>query len=103
MVNSNRKGKRGELEFSKFLQLHGYEARRGQQFRGGDDSPDVVHNVPGIHFEVKRVQALHIRPAMEQAEQDCGGLIPVVAYKRNRGEWVAILPLHDLLKLIAKK
>jgi hypothetical protein len=53
-VNSRQKGKRGELAFVKVLKGMGYNARRGQQFKGGADSPDIVcPDLPGIHFEVK--------------------------------------------------
>ena len=52
-ANSKQKGKRRVTQFAHFLKERGVEARRGQQFSGGDDSPDVVHNIPGIHFEVQ--------------------------------------------------
>lgn len=45
-MNSRRKGALGELEFSAFLRGRGIEARRGQQFAGGQDSHDVVHDYP---------------------------------------------------------
>ena len=41
-MNSRTKGKRGELELAKALRLYGYDARRGQQYHGGADSPDVI-------------------------------------------------------------
>jgi len=102
MVNSSDKGKRGEREFAAFLREHGWEARRGQQFAGGDDSPDVISSVPGIHFEVKRVERLNIHAANDQAEEDAGDLVPVVAHRRSRDIWYATLPMKDLLQLIAK-
>jgi Holliday junction resolvase len=54
-LNSNQKGKRGEREAAAFLTDEGFPARRGQQFAGGTDSPDVVcESLSGLHFEVKR-------------------------------------------------
>ena len=50
-MNSRNKGKRGELEWRDVIRSHGYEARRGQQFSGSPDSPDVVTDLP-YHFEV---------------------------------------------------
>jgi hypothetical protein len=41
-MNSRNKGKRGELEAAHMLTHEGFPARRGQQFSGGTDSPDVV-------------------------------------------------------------
>lgn len=102
MTNSRRKGKDGELEFSAFLRENGIEARRGQQFHGGAGSPDVVTSLPGVHFEVKRVEAIRIYAAMEQAMLDGVGKMPVVAHRKNRGEWLAILRMDDLLKLLER-
>ena len=41
-INSRTKGKTGELELSKVLRDKGFAAHRGQQFKGGAGSPDVV-------------------------------------------------------------
>ncbi len=106
MTNSNQKGKRGEREFAAYLRGFGFEARRGQQFSGNEDSPDVIHNIPNVHFEVKRTQTLRLADAMKQASEDAGpNQVPVVAFKKNRGKWVAILPMDNFLatmQLIAK-
>lgn len=100
-INSRAKGAAAELQFSHYLKDHGYEARRGQQFSGGDDSPDVVSNIDFIHWEVKRVEALQVYKSVEQAKRDAGeGRIPVVAHRKNREEWLAILPMEDFMKLI---
>src|SRR5579859_6823449 len=99
-MNSRNKGKRGELELAAFLKEHGYEnARRGQQFKGGGDSPDVV-GVPGLHIECKRVEALRLYPALAQAHRDAGdGTVPVVLHRCNGEEWVAILSADDFLNI----
>src|SRR5512136_2048216 len=68
------KGKRGERQWRDELRAHGYMARRGQQFAGGADSPDVVcDELAWIHFEVKALERLNIEEAMEQARRDCKG------------------------------
>ena len=41
-MNSRQKGKVGEREFAALLRVQGFDARRGVQFCGGVDSPDVV-------------------------------------------------------------
>ena len=42
-MNSRRKGAVGEREIAKYLREHGFtEARRGQQFKGGADSPMLL-------------------------------------------------------------
>lgn len=99
-INSKQKGARGEREFAAFLTERGYEARRGQQFKGGEDSPDVLTNLP-FHFEVKRTERFQPHEALAQAVRDSnGGKVPVVAHRRNRGEWVALLRMSDLLDLL---
>ena len=71
-MNSREKGKRGERQWRDELRANGYMARRGQQFAGSPDSPDVVcPDLAGIHFEVKAVERLNIYDAMEQARRDC--------------------------------
>jgi len=56
-VNSREKGKRGERQWRDELRANGYAARRGQQFAGSAESPDVVcDSLPWIHFEVKAVE-----------------------------------------------
>jgi len=98
-INSRTKGAVGEREIAEFLRERGYEARRGQQFSGGSDSPDVVHNIEGVHLEVKRTEAGNLYKWLAQAKRDAKGKVPVVVHRRNKQEWVAILPLDDFLKL----
>jgi Holliday junction resolvase len=98
-MNSKQKGKRGELEFVHYLQAKGYEARRGQQFCGSPDSPDVISNFP-FHIEVKRVEKLNISNAMEQAAADCGNQTPIVAHRRNGEDWFITMKADDFLKAL---
>ena len=101
-MNSCDKGKRGEREFAAFLRAHGFDARRGQQFSGGANSPDVVSEVLWwLHVEVKRVEHLNLAEACAQAAQDGGGKPWIVAHRRNRGLWFITMDsesLHCLLR-----
>jgi hypothetical protein len=100
-VDSRAKGARGERELAKFLQSHGYEARRGQQNCGGPESPDVKHDIPGIHIECKRTETLSLYPALAQAIRDAGSaLTPTVWHKRNGNEWLVILRAEDFLSYV---
>ena len=101
MTNSKRKGKNGELEFAHFLQDHGYKARRTQQYSGTEGTSDVV-GLPGHHIEVKRNERLNVYKAVEQALRDSEGtgLIPIVAHRRNRGEWLITLRAEDYLQTV---
>jgi hypothetical protein len=98
---AKNKGKRGELEIARELRrLFNVESRRGQQYHGGGDSPDVVTDLP-IHCEVKRTERLSLYPAMKQAVRDTGGgKVPVVFHRQNREEWLAIIRLNDLPELV---
>ena len=42
MINSRAKGARGERQWRDELRAQGYTDKRGQQFAGGQDSPDVI-------------------------------------------------------------
>ena len=102
MINSLRKGKRGEREFVQFCKKHGFlEARRGQQY-SGIEGEDVV-GLPHIHVEVKfygKKEDLNIQRALEQAVKDANGKIPVVAWRINhqRG-WNIVMRTIDFVKL----
>lgn len=97
-VHSRNKGKRGELEVAELLRQHGFEARRGQQFAGGTDSPDVVHSLPNFHIEVKRTETLSIYEAMMQAERDRKSTDrPIVFHRRSGKRWLVIMEAGDFL------
>jgi hypothetical protein len=98
-MNSKRKGKRGELEFVHLCEAFGFPARRGQQYRGTPESPDVL-GLPFLHVEVKRRERLNIYEAMEQSVREAGSdEIPIVAHKKNRREWLVIVRAKDFFTL----
>lgn len=99
-INSRQKGAQGEREFAAVLKDAGILARRGQQFSGGKDSPDVVTDLTGVHFEVKRVQAGNPYDWLAQAKRDGVGKLPIVAHRRNGKDWMAILPMDQLIDLL---
>ena len=97
---SRCKGKVGEREAAaEIARLFRVDARRGRQFSGSDDSPDIRTSIPRVHFEVKRVESLRINAALDQAICDAGASIPVVLHKQNHRPWVAIVRLDDLPEL----
>ena len=79
------------------------EARRTQQYCGSSgDASDVV-GLPGIHQEVKFVEKLNLRDAMEQAKNDAsksaGDLIPIVAHKKSHKEWLVTMQSCSFFEL----
>jgi Holliday junction resolvase len=99
-MNSRQKGARGEREAAAaWATVMGCRARRGQQFSGGTDSPDVVSDYGNIHLEVKRVERGNPYWWVEQAERDCGGKIPLVLHRKDRKDWLVIVRLSDVPRL----
>ena len=94
-TNSRAKGCRGEVAFAKELGYYGINARRGQQRYGDSGTPDVVHDMPGVWFEVKFNEKMYacsrlLDEALEQAMNDAPpSLMPVVAWRRSRDRWKA--------------
>lgn len=101
--NSRQKGSAGERDWSHWLRSQGVEARRGVQYSGGPDSPDVVHEgLPNLHAEVKRVErGLCLYQATQQAAEEApSGSRPYVAHRKNRKEWLVTMRAEDWLALV---
>ena len=99
---SRNKGKVGERELAQELsRVLGVTARRGVQYSGGPDSPDVVTDIPNLHIECKRTEHFRLYDALRQAVEDAGAdQTPVVMHRPNRHPWVVLLRLDDLPKLV---
>ena len=99
MTDSRAKGARGEREAAKeWAKVTGFASRRGQQFSGSPDSPDVATEAD-IHLEVKRCERGNPYDWMHQACQDCGDKVPVVLHRRNQQGWLVIARLDDVTRL----
>jgi len=99
---SRNKGKTGERELAHELQrVLGVTARRGVQYTGGPDSPDVVTDIDSIHIECKRTECFRLFEALEQSIRDAGkSKVPVVMHRPNHRPWVVVLRLDDLPALV---
>jgi hypothetical protein len=96
-INSKSKGARSEREFAAFLREYfGVNARRGVQYQGSADSPDVVSDFTDIAFEVK-----HVEKSYQQAVSDAAcHQVPVVAHRRNHSDWLVTFKASDIKKFI---
>jgi hypothetical protein len=105
MINSRAKGKRGELEIVHILKAAGWpNAHRTSDGRNQATRGDIAGGPEGVHVECKLVKALNISNALDQAISDANPLdIPVVVHRPARHEWIASLPLDDLLVLLAAR
>ncbi len=100
-INSRAKGCRGERLWRDELRAAGFTARRGQQFAGGGDSPDVIcEELRGLHQEVKFVENLNLIKATEQAERDGSGKPWIVAHKKNRTPWLVTMNAELFFRLL---
>jgi len=100
-MNSREKGKRGERQWRDELRANGYMARRGQQFSGSPDSPDVIcDELSWLHFEVKAVERLNIEDAMDQARRDSGEKVPVVVHRRRFRRWLVTFDAETFFEFL---
>lgn len=101
-MNSRRKGAAGELEAAHaWTRATGLEARRGQQFSGSPDSPDLVVAGSRFHPEVKRLGRIAVLKALRQAERDAGPDRLPFALVREDGDtsWAVVVRLERLAEL----
>lgn len=98
---SRQKGKRGERECaSEMGSVFACGARRGVQYQGGPDSPDVVLEGVPVHVEAKRTETLNIYKALDQATADApSGSVPIVWHRRNNHRSVVIVDTWHLVEL----
>ncbi len=99
---AKEKGKRGERLVANFFTFRGFPSKRGVQFKGGIDSPDVIcEELNFFNFEVKFVENLNLEVAYEQSRRDSKGQkIPVVIHKRSRTNLKVTLDLSHFLDMI---
>ncbi len=94
---SRTKGVAGEREVARI-----YEDA-GLTVRGLEGSGDhlVLGGVVTLHSETKRQERLQIPAWIKQAASEAPpGTVPVVAFRQNRGEWWACLPLERLATIV---
>jgi Holliday junction resolvase len=100
---SREKGARGERQWRDVCREHGYDAKRGcQLYQKGSEIADVI-GLPGIHCEVKNVERLNLRDAMNQSVRDAEsagkGELPIVAHKKSRLPFLVTMLADDWFQL----
>ena len=100
-MNSKKKGKTGELEFSRLCRSEGYETHRTAQYCGNTGEAADIQGLPYVHVEIKRVEKLNIHEAMRQSIHDAhtSAAIPIVAHRRNNDEWLVTMRATDWFAL----
>ena len=92
------KGLEGEREVAAIFASHGYSVRN---LEGQGDALAIGSNGRLMHVEVKRQERIQIGMWLRQATGEAPKNVPpVVAFRRNHGEWYACLRLDDLLGML---
>jgi Holliday junction resolvase len=104
MIRSKQKGARAERALRDELRTAGWmSARRGQQFKGTPDSPDVIcEELDCFRFECKhRERGNDPFAFMEQAARDAGAQkIPIVAMRKNNHAFLVVLQMADFFAML---
>lgn len=98
---SRDKGAKAEREIIRTLRAHGWEmAGRTSDGKHQAGRSDVVNGPEGCAVEIKRQERLNIPQAFDQLSRDAGDKIPILVHRPSRHEWMATLPLDELLPLL---
>lgn len=102
-INSRAKGKEAEQELARVLRSLGFpDARRTQQYSGTEGTSDIT-GIAGLHIECKhskKVTMAFLLKWMQQAIRDAtDDVIPVVMFKKNRGEWMLMYRVGDVAEV----
>lgn len=106
-AGSRRKGLAGERQVADLFEAQGF-AVRGLEGSGdwlaflSEPARQAIPWLPlALHVEVKRQERLRLPEWIAQAKAEApSGVPPVVVFRQNRTEWIAALPLADLLELV---
>jgi Holliday junction resolvase len=101
-ASERNKGARGELEVLELVRVRWPRATRNFA-SGAAGNGDIAHGPEGVVIECKRTERLRLRDAWAQAVEaaEPAGALPVVATRWNRGPWLAVVELDELLALLA--
>lgn len=96
------KGNQAEREIIDILKAHGWAGARRNFQSGGQGGGDIIGGPAGCNVEVKHRERCSIWEWIAQSEADAQPTdIPLVFFRRNRCGWYALLPLEELLPLLA--
>ena len=107
MINSQRKGKRGELQVVKIINKYlGTNFRRtpnsgGLSIKGDIIDIDNTNPLYDFHIEIKNTNTLQIPKWMNQIENDMPLGKSGLLIAKFKGSWYSWLGLEDFLYLIS--
>ena len=98
--SERRKGAAGELEVARVFKAFGFDCDRTPNSGGLRFKGDLQGELP-LHVEVKRQEVARPWLWAKQARADSGaGARWLVAMRRSHDEWLAMLPLVHVLRLL---
>lgn len=99
-----RKGRDGELELRRLLAEHGLQVETLGGRQGQADALAVHTNGARLMVESKRQETARVWAwwAQARANADDTDCVPVVGFRRNGGEWLALLSMQDLCRMIGR-
>ena len=96
------KGARGEREVVTLIRAAGWSrAERTSNGRAQIGRGDIRNGPAAAHIEIKRQERLNVPAAFDQIVRDADPLdLPVLVHRPSRQQWMATLPLDELLALL---
>jgi Holliday junction resolvase len=101
---SRTKGANAEREVCRLLHEYGWpNAERTSNGRVQSNRGDIANGPAGTSIEVKRGETAKVWAWWMQASLDSleTGATPIVAFRRSRSQWLALIEFDELLPLLA--
>lgn len=105
MINSKKKGNRGENLFAQFLVKNGIKAWRDSASGGGMNEKADIGNNLNLHFEVKTVKRINLLQVWKKCLVECQKThnIPVIVTHFDNmpeNEWLMTISSQYFLELL---
>jgi hypothetical protein len=99
-ASERNKGTRGELEVAAIFRSLGFDCDRVPNSGGLRTKGDLHGSLP-VHVEVKRQEKTKVWEWWQQATSEApADKHPVVAFRRSRAPWLAVVELDFLVRLL---
>lgn len=110
-ASERRKGRDAELEVRDVFRAFDFEIQRTPNSGGLHLAGDLICTdgaLDSYHFEIKRRETWDVPGFLRQAHEEAEGRVPVVAMRKSAtpangpaGRWHAVIPLEELVHLLA--
>lgn len=95
------KGVNGEREVAKLFTEAGFDVRGLEGLGDHIATRGTAGQLTALHLETKRQERVRVPEWLRQCEDETpAGMVPLLCFRQNRGEWIACLPLDKLIELL---